>query len=71
MMGRMDFSEEPQRAIDDPVKLARAAKIMRRALERQRDNAGDERVRKLVDDAPPLTAEQIERLRGLLSPNEP
>lgn len=53
-----------ERAIDDPVKLVRAARIMRDALARE------ERIKRIVDGAPPLTAEQRARLADLLAPRD-
>lgn len=52
----------PKRAIDDPVELAKAGRIMRAAQQRE------DRIRKIVDAAPPLTAPQRERLALLLAP---
>ncbi len=49
-------------AIDDPVQLARAARIVRAALERR------DHIRRVVDQAPPLSPEQRDRLAMLLRP---
>ena len=56
--------KQPLRAIDDPARLARTARIMRSALKR-RDSLEDH-VKRIVDSAPPLTQGQRARLGALL-----
>lgn len=51
------------RAVDDPVKLAQAARIFKAAMRR-----AEPLIQEIVSSAPPLTAEQVERLRALLPP---
>ena len=57
------MTESTERALDDPVRLERAASIVRTALERRRLAAY---VRRVVSDAGDLTPEDAERLRALL-----
>lgn len=56
-----------ERAIDNPVKLDRAERIVCAAVARGRRDITDY-VRRLVDHAPPLTDDQAEKLRALLPP---
>jgi hypothetical protein len=65
-MPALKKAREPQRAVDDPVTLARAARITRDAAERKRQ--ADAAVAEIVAAAPPLTGEQLAELRRLLPP---
>lgn len=58
-----------ERAVDDPAKLARADRIVRTAVSCGRLDPA-EYIRRLVAEAPPLSTEQIQRLRDLLPPLE-
>lgn len=57
------------RAIDDPAKLARAAKIVRGALERKHEaeRLVEEKIRAAVDEAPPLPEDFVLRARQLVA----
>lgn len=57
------------RAVDDPLKLDRATRIVSAALQRGRVSPEDY-VRRLVDSAPPLTESQRAKLAALLLPVE-
>ena len=60
---------DENRAIDDPVTLAKAGRLMRKAIKRQEEEAKiAEYIQKIVDAAPPLTPEQRDRLALLLRP---
>lgn len=59
------------RAIDDPAKLARAGRVMRAAVDREarlRKVSSDDFLKRVVAQAPPLTAAQKADLAALLAP---